>query len=87
MTVPVRVQLFTRAATALPSTDRLWGRQLAVRSERDEIFALDLKTYGTSGDWDVVVVDCTPTAETLRLRGWLFPMAAAAGSVERIEVS
>jgi arsenite-transporting ATPase len=33
----------------------------------DEVFALsDLKSYAESGDWDVVVVDCAPTAETLR---------------------
>ena len=34
----------------------------------DEIFSLsDIKAYADSGEWDVVVVDCAPTAETLRL--------------------
>jgi len=34
----------------------------------EEIFALaDIKAFAESGDWDVVVVDCAPTAETLRL--------------------
>ena len=28
---------------------------------------LELRTHALSGDWDVVVVDCAPTAETLRL--------------------
>lgn len=34
----------------------------------DEIFALsDIVDCATSGAWDVVVVDCAPTAETIRL--------------------
>lgn len=34
----------------------------------DELFALiDLRLHATSGEHDVVVVDCAPTAETLRL--------------------
>ncbi len=34
----------------------------------DEFFALsDINAYVASGDWDVVVVDCAPTAETIRL--------------------
>ena len=34
----------------------------------DEIFALiDVKTHVESGAYDVVIVDCAPTAETLRL--------------------
>ena len=51
----------------------------------DEVFALaDLADHAESGDWDVIVVDCAPTAETLRLLslpdvlGWyvdrLFPV-------------
>ena len=34
----------------------------------DEVFALaDIKAFADSGDYDLVVVDCAPTAETLRL--------------------
>jgi arsenite-transporting ATPase len=34
----------------------------------DEIFALaDIKAYADSGTYDLLVVDCAPTAETLRL--------------------
>ena len=34
----------------------------------DEVFALgDIKTHADSGEWDVLVVDCAPTAETIRL--------------------
>jgi arsenite/tail-anchored protein-transporting ATPase len=44
------------------------AEELAVLPGLDEVFALaDLKVYATSGEWDVVVVDCAPTAETLRL--------------------
>ncbi len=44
------------------------AEELAVIPGLDEIFALsDIKAYAESGEWDVVVVDCAPTAETLRL--------------------
>ena len=34
----------------------------------DEVFSLsDIKAYADSGEWDVIVVDCAPTGETLRL--------------------
>ena len=44
------------------------AEELAVIPGLDELFALsDIKTYADSDQWDVVVVDCAPTAETLRL--------------------
>jgi arsenite-transporting ATPase len=44
------------------------AEELAVVPGLDEVFALaDIKTHATSGDHDVVVVDCGPTAETVRL--------------------
>jgi len=44
------------------------AEELAVVPGLDEIFALaDIKDCADSGQWDVVVVDCAPTAETLRL--------------------
>lgn len=44
------------------------AEELAVVPGLDEVFALaDLADHVASGDWDVVVVDCAPTAETLRL--------------------
>jgi arsenite/tail-anchored protein-transporting ATPase len=44
------------------------AEELAVLPGLDEIFGLvDLKTHATSGDWDVIIVDCAPTAETIRL--------------------
>lgn len=43
------------------------AEELAVVPGLDEIFSLsDIKAYAESGEWDVVVVDCAPTAETIR---------------------
>jgi arsenite/tail-anchored protein-transporting ATPase len=48
--------------------DTVEAEELAVIPGLDEIFALaDLKEFATSGDYDLVVVDCAPTAETIRL--------------------
>ncbi len=48
--------------------DPVEAEELAVVPGLDEVFALaDIKRFATSGDYDVVVVDCAPTAETLRL--------------------
>jgi arsenite-transporting ATPase len=44
------------------------AEELAVVPGLDEVFALaDIKAFADSGDYDLVVVDCAPTAETLRL--------------------
>jgi arsenite-transporting ATPase len=44
------------------------AEELAVIPGLDEIFALgDIRTHAESGQWDVIVVDCAPTAETIRL--------------------
>src|SRR5690349_3479155 len=44
------------------------AEELAVVPGLDEVFALaDIKEFATSGIYDVVVVDCAPTAETIRL--------------------
>lgn len=44
------------------------AEELAAVPGLDEVFALaDIRAHAASGDWDVVVVDCAPTAETLRL--------------------
>ncbi len=62
------------------------AEELSVIPGLDEIFSLtDIKSYADSGDWDVLVVDCAPTAETIRLLslpdilGWymdrVFPMS------------
>ncbi|HEY5888006.1 MAG TPA: TRC40/GET3/ArsA family transport-energizing ATPase [Acidimicrobiales bacterium] len=44
------------------------AEELAVLPGLDELFGLvDLKSHAGSGDWDTIVVDCAPTAETIRL--------------------
>lgn len=48
--------------------DGIRAEELAMLPGLDELFALsDINTYVQSGAWDVVVVDCAPTAETIRL--------------------
>jgi arsenite/tail-anchored protein-transporting ATPase len=44
------------------------AEELAVLPGLDELFGLvDLKAHAESGTWDTIVVDCAPTAETIRL--------------------
>ncbi|MFN8039227.1 MAG: ArsA family ATPase [Acidimicrobiales bacterium] len=48
--------------------DAVEAEELSVVPGLDEVFALaDLKRFATSGEWDLLVVDCAPTAETIRL--------------------
>ena len=48
--------------------DRISAEELTVPPGMDELFALlRLQAHHDSGAWDVVVVDCAPTGETLRL--------------------
>lgn len=67
--------------------DRLAAEELTVLPGAEEVLALlELRLQVLSGEWDVVVVDCAPTAETLRLLalpealGWymqrVFPVQA-----------
>jgi arsenite-transporting ATPase len=47
--------------------DTVEAEELAVIPGLDEVFALaDIKEFATCGDYDLVVVDCAPTAETIR---------------------
>src|SRR5215213_5936924 len=55
--------------------DRIAAEELTVPPGGDELFSLlAIKAHHESGDWDVIVVDCAPTGETLRLLS--FPEAA-----------
>ena len=48
--------------------DRILAEELTVPPGMDEIFSLlQLKAHHESGEFDVVIVDCAPTGETLRL--------------------
>jgi arsenite-transporting ATPase len=78
--------------------DEVTAEELTVVPGLDEVFALsDIKTHATSGEWDVIVVDCAPTAETLRLLSlpevlsWylarIFPVSRAVAGAIRPVVS
>jgi arsenite-transporting ATPase len=55
--------------------ERIAAEELTVPPGGDELFSLlRLKRHVEEGDWDVIVVDCAPTGETLRLLS--FPEAA-----------
>lgn len=48
--------------------DPLAAEELTVLPGAEEVLALlELRDHARSGEWDVIVVDCAPTAETLRL--------------------
>jgi arsenite-transporting ATPase len=48
--------------------ETIQAEELTVIPGLDEIFALiDVRTHVESGNYDVLIVDCAPTAETLRL--------------------
>src|SRR5690242_58259 len=48
--------------------DRISAEELTVPPGMDELFSLlVLQQHHHSGEWDVIVVDCAPTGETLRL--------------------
>jgi arsenite-transporting ATPase len=78
--------------------DRISAEELTVPPGMDELFSLlRIQAAHESGEWEVIVVDCAPTGETLRLlsfpdvaRWWIekvFPIErqflAAAGPVVR----
>jgi arsenite-transporting ATPase len=78
--------------------DRISAQELTVPPGMDELFALlRLQAHHQSGAWDVIIVDCAPTGETLRLlsfpdvaRWWIekvFPferqILAAVGPIAR----
>ena len=55
--------------------DRISAEELTVPPGMDELFPLlRLKEHHAAGEWEVIVVDCAPTGETLRLLS--FPEAA-----------
>jgi arsenite/tail-anchored protein-transporting ATPase len=61
------IQGYLREVFSWAGVDGLEAEELSVIPGLDEIFALsDIKAFAESGEWDVVVVDCAPTAETIR---------------------
>src|SRR3978361_585458 len=48
--------------------DPITAEELTVIPGAEEVLALlELRNHVVGGEWDVVIVDCAPTAETLRL--------------------
>jgi arsenite-transporting ATPase len=61
------IQGWLKDVFAWAGVEGLEAEELSVIPGLDEVFALsDIKQHATSGEWDVVVVDCAPTAETIR---------------------
>jgi arsenite-transporting ATPase len=62
------VQSYLMELLGWAGVDAVEAEELAVVPGLDEIFALsDIKAHADSGAWDLIVVDCAPTAETIRL--------------------
>jgi arsenite-transporting ATPase len=62
------VQHYLREVLESGGVDPIEAEELTVLPGAEEVLALlELRRQVSSGRWDVVVVDCAPTAETLRL--------------------
>jgi arsenite-transporting ATPase len=62
------VQAYLTQVMDWAGADGIEAEELAIVPGLDEIFALsDIVEAVTSGRWEVVIVDCAPTAETIRL--------------------
>jgi arsenite/tail-anchored protein-transporting ATPase len=79
------IQGYLLSVLDVVGVDSLAAEELTVIPGAEEVLALlELRLHALSDDWDLVVVDCAPTAETLRLLalpealGWymqrVFPM-------------
>ena len=86
------IRRYLEAVFRWGGVDEIEAEELAVVPGLDEIFALtDIKRYASDGEWDTIVVDCAPTAETIRLLSlpsvlawWmerLFPMSRRVNKV------
>jgi len=62
------IQGYLMAVLDAAGVDPITAEELTVIPGAEEVLALlELRSHALSGDWDVIVVDCAPTAETLRL--------------------
>jgi arsenite-transporting ATPase len=62
------IQGYLMSVLDAAGVDPITAEELTVVPGAEEVLALlELRTHALSGDWDVIVVDCGPTAETLRL--------------------
>jgi arsenite/tail-anchored protein-transporting ATPase len=64
----VEIQGYLLSVLDASGVDPITAEELTVIPGAEEVLALlEVRTQVLSGEWDVVVVDCAPTAETLRL--------------------
>jgi arsenite-transporting ATPase len=62
------IQGYLLSVLDVAGVDPVAAEELAVIPGAEEVLALlELRLHALSGEWDVIVVDCAPTAETLRL--------------------
>jgi arsenite/tail-anchored protein-transporting ATPase len=62
------IQAYLQQLFGWAGVDSIEAEELSVLPGLEELFALsDIKDHADSGFWDVIVVDCAPTAETIRL--------------------
>jgi arsenite/tail-anchored protein-transporting ATPase len=62
------IQRYLLTVLDVAGVDPVAAEELTVIPGAEEVLALlELRLHVLSGEWDVVVVDCAPTAETLRL--------------------
>jgi arsenite-transporting ATPase len=62
------IQGYLLSVLDVAGIDPVAAEELTVIPGAEEVLALlELRLHALSGEWDVIVVDCAPTAETLRL--------------------
>ena len=62
------IQGYLLSVLDVAGLDPVAAEEMTVIPGAEEVLALlELRLHARSGDWDVVVVDCAPSAETLRL--------------------
>ena len=62
------IQGYLMSVLDAAGVDPITAEELTVIPGAEEVLALlELRTHALSGSWDVIIVDCAPTAETLRL--------------------
>lgn len=62
------IQRYLLSVLEVVGVDPVAAEELTVIPGAEEVLALlELRQQARSGEWDVIVIDCAPTAETLRL--------------------
>jgi arsenite-transporting ATPase len=62
------IQGYLMSVLDAAGVDPITAEELTVLPGAEEVLALlELRNHAVSGAWDVIIVDCAPTAETLRL--------------------